>query len=249
MVIKCLIQLLVLFSLAPTLAAATPETIFTQAREAYDKGDYPQAVSLYQSLVKQGTPSGYLYYNLGNSYYRTQAWGEAKAAYLAARGLLPRNPDIKANLTLVHQKGGDHLQLTRSPSPFFFWKNWATASEIAWIAALLAGLSFLLCSLGTCVSRLKAVKKIGQGGLLLASLFAAATWKQAQSREIWGAVVSKEAAVHSAPGAHNLSLFTLHEGAPLIWLQTNGEWAQILLVEDKEERKGWVDASAIRVYP
>jgi hypothetical protein len=54
--------------------------------------------------------------------------------------------------------------------------------------------------------------------------------------------------VHSAPGAHNLTLFSLHEGAPLIWLQTQGEWSQILLIEEKEERKGWVETSAIRVY-
>ncbi len=235
--------------LISTLAMATPADTFVQARQAYDKGECVQAISLYQSLLQQGVHSGYLYYNLGNSYYRTQVWGEAKAAYLAARGALPRNPDVQANLALVHQKSEDHLQLTRSPSPFFFWKNWCTASELAFWAAILAGFSFLLCSLGLCMRRLQVFRTLGQVGLLPAGLFGIAAWKQVQSREIWGAVIQKETAVHSAPGDHNLSLFTLHEGAPFIWLQTDGAWSQILLVEEKEERRGWVNTHAIRVYP
>lgn len=229
-------------------AAATPEGRFEEARQVYDKGDFAHAISLYQGLIQEGVHSGYLYYNLGNSYYRTQAWGEAKAAYLAARNELPRNADIQANLILVHQKGADHLQLSRAPSPFFFWRTWGTVSEFALAAALLAGLAFFLCTLGLCIPSLHSLRTFGRIGLVVAALLGAATGKLMQSKEIWGAVVIQETAVHSAPGAHNLSLFTLHEGAPLIWLQTEGDWSQILLVEEKDTRRGWVSTNAIRVY-
>ncbi len=229
-------------------AATTPESQFKEARQVYDKGDFAQAISLYQGLIQEGIHSGYLYYNLGNSYYRTQAWGEAKAAYLAARSELPRNGDIQANLTLVHQKSTDHLQFSRTPSPFFFWRSWGTASEFSLLTALLAGLALLLCSLGLCIPRLHTLRTLGRFGLVGAALVGAAAGKLMQSKEIWGAVISKETAVHSAPGAHNLSLFTLHEGAPLIWLQTEGDWSQILLVEEKDVRRGWVTTNAIRVY-
>ena len=42
-----------------------------QAREAYDRGDYPGAISVYQKLVAGGAQSAELFYNLVRLAYHT----------------------------------------------------------------------------------------------------------------------------------------------------------------------------------
>jgi Ca-activated chloride channel family protein len=57
----------------------------SQAKEAYTKGDYPKASSLYQSLDQTNENAAY---NLGNAYYKEKAYDKALEAYqhVKARG-------------------------------------------------------------------------------------------------------------------------------------------------------------------
>jgi len=228
---------------------AAPEGKWLEARQAYDKGEYPLAVSLYSELTQQDDASGYVYYNLGNSQYRSQHRGEAMAAYLAARARMPRNPDIKANLKYVHGQGLDHVNIERNPSIFFFWQSVVTSSELYAGALGVGAFSLLLLAMGWWLLTLSWLRTFGRVGIFCALLVGAAAWRQEIRQDVWGAVVKTEAKVYSAPGAHNLVLFSLHEGAPFLRVQQTGEWTQILLLEDTTEKIGWVATSDIRVYP
>jgi tetratricopeptide (TPR) repeat protein len=79
------------------------EASFEGGVEAYDRGDYKTAISEFDSLQKKHE-SGHIYYNLGNSYFRNSQLGESMAAFLAARRLMPSNPDVKANIDFVQKK-------------------------------------------------------------------------------------------------------------------------------------------------
>lgn len=76
----------------------SPEKIFSQANNAYQKGDFAEAAQIYQQLCDEGYRSGNLYYNLGNSYYKLGSKGRAILNYERAKRLIPGDADLKANL-------------------------------------------------------------------------------------------------------------------------------------------------------
>ena len=117
------------------------------AMKAYDKGAYKEAVQIYEDLVKQGSSNGAVFYNLGNAYFRSGEKGKAMAAYLAARSLLPRDPDIKANLKFVHDQMVDKLSIRSSGSvmrDLSFWLDMGTAKEFLFVASFLSSVALCL---------------------------------------------------------------------------------------------------------
>ena len=68
---------LVLLALAmSTLPLATNAATKTSADQEYKRGNYPQAIADYKSLLKK-TPSAEVYYNLGNDYLRSDSIQQA----------------------------------------------------------------------------------------------------------------------------------------------------------------------------
>jgi len=73
----------------------------SQAKEAYTKGDYPKASSLYQRLDQTNDNAAY---NLGNAYYKEKAYDKALEAYQHVKDpkLLPQT---------LHNMGNSYAQL------------------------------------------------------------------------------------------------------------------------------------------
>ncbi|ATB70619.1 hypothetical protein SJPD1_2524 [Sulfurospirillum diekertiae] len=73
----------------------------SKAKEAYTKGDYPKATSLYQSLDQTNDNAAY---NLGNAYYKEKAYDKALEAYQHVKDpkLLPQT---------LHNMGNSYAQL------------------------------------------------------------------------------------------------------------------------------------------
>ena len=65
---KKLATLISLFSVL--LCTAQNNKLFEQATEAYNAGEYEQAVTYYNDILSNGKHSAAVYYNLGNSYYK-----------------------------------------------------------------------------------------------------------------------------------------------------------------------------------
>ena len=70
---------------------------FRQAGMAYQSEDYQKAIELYEGVVRSGSVSGAVYYNLGNSYFKKNQLGRAVLNYERAKRLLPRDNDLNAN--------------------------------------------------------------------------------------------------------------------------------------------------------
>lgn len=112
----------------------------TEAMNAYDQGDFKKAATVYEDLVKSGIQNGSVFYNLGNTYFRLGEKGKALAAYLAARRLLPRDPDIKANLKFAHEQMVDKLAVRSQDSilrNLAFWVDSTTPKELLFLSSLL----------------------------------------------------------------------------------------------------------------
>lgn len=220
------------------------------ASMAYDKGNFDEAAKLYENLGKnQAFDNGHLLYNLGNSYYRGGKIGYAMASFLAARSCLPRDPDVVANLKLVHSKTTDRLDFSTSKSPaliiFGFLTFKFTSRELGFITALLVGFSSLLWFSSIISSRLRSLKIPGTIFYVISFVVGLNFAISLKTTETWGAVVSATAQVYSGPGQNNAVLFDLHEGAPFVQVEIKDQWAKIELSDGK---KGWISKDQMKVY-
>lgn len=120
---------------------------------AYMKNDYVSAIQIYESLLQEGEAAE-VYYNLGNSYYKTDNIGKAILNYERALLLQPDNGDIRTNLEIARSKTVDKT----TPIPEIFFVTWIRSlinvlsmdawakSGIVFFILLLISLSFFLLS-------------------------------------------------------------------------------------------------------
>lgn len=90
-----------------------------EADSAYVRGQYQQAISLYESLLEQGS-SADVFYNLGNAYYRTENIPEAVLNYERALLLSPGDRDIRFNLQIARSRTFDKIV----PESEMFFVTW-----------------------------------------------------------------------------------------------------------------------------
>ena len=95
------------FSIALALgssAFAETDAAFTKANDQFAQGHFPEAIQLYQELVRSGDWSAALFYNLGNAYFRTADFSHAILNYNRALALEPRHPEATANLAIARDE-------------------------------------------------------------------------------------------------------------------------------------------------
>ncbi len=90
---------------------------FSNATEAYTKGDYAAAKDLYEKVLAGGIESGNLYFNLGNSYYKLGNYGKARLNYEKAFQFIPRDSDLQYNyqflMSFIREKRYDKENLLK----------------------------------------------------------------------------------------------------------------------------------------
>ena len=87
-----------------------------QGDSAYMRNDYASAIQIYESLLTKGEAAE-IYYNLGNSYYKTDDIAKAILNYERALLLQPGNADVRANLEIARSKTID--KVVSVPDIFF----------------------------------------------------------------------------------------------------------------------------------
>ena len=99
--------------LALVISLGAPLFIWAQnadsAEEYYRQGRYSAALGAYEEQLKNAPNSPYLYYNIGNCYFKMGSMGLAAANYYRAFKLAPRDADISNNLSLALNAGGESL--------------------------------------------------------------------------------------------------------------------------------------------
>ena len=246
--------LLLVFYLLLTPSLLTPASAVTKAEadSSYVRGQYQQAITQYEALLKQGA-SADLYYNLGNAYYRTENIPEAVLNYERALLLSPGDRDIRFNLQIARSKTFDKIV----PESEMFFVTWyrslvSMMSVDAWARTALVSLAItIILLLVYLFSERIWLRKAGFfGGVALLLLFVGANifaWQQKKdllNRK--GAIIFAPAVtVKSTPAANGTDLFILHEGTKVVI--TDGsmkEWKEIRLADGKE---GWIESKHIRV--
>ncbi|MBI3179404.1 MAG: tetratricopeptide repeat protein [Deltaproteobacteria bacterium] len=242
-----LLVLLVMMGQAGDSQRAEPATLLSRAGAAYESGRFADAASLYEQVLRGGHENGHVWYNLGNSYLRSGALGDATAAYLKSRSLLPRDQDVRANLAFARKSARDAVA---PPEPaavwvtLLFWHYPLSTREVVWLLLVAAAVFWAALSMQWLrpqgeLWRWAAVVAAVVGVALLGSLLA-----RASAPTQVAVVRAPEANVNAGIGDDSVVRFKLHVGAEVRWLGRREQWLRVALPDGTQ---GWIDERQVIV--
>lgn len=218
--------------------------ILDSANNAYSKGNYSKAISLYESInEKYEAPE--LYFNLGNAYYKTNALGLAILNYERAKKLNPHDEDVAVNLKLANQKIEDKIDA--APQLFLTeWKNGIVdlTDEKGWSIFCIIAVTISLILFGIYFSSFRlSLKRFGffAGIVLLISsivlFFIAQHSNNLSKNSSEGIIVTPSVTVVGSPNEKSTKLFILHEGTKVNITEDEGAWMEIKIANGNV---GWL---------
>jgi tetratricopeptide (TPR) repeat protein len=221
-----------------------PRELFARANRLYEAGDYAEALSAYEALVKKGYRGGNLYYNLGNAYFKLDDKGRAILFYEKALKLKPRDQDVASNLEYALSFIEDRIE----PAPrSWFVERWSAAVGYFTLGEIISSAAvtyWLLCAALVILLYARAwrrplVRIVGVLILVLAVMISGAFYRAWMLGQAGAVVISKEARVRYGPSDKDVTAFVLHEGAVVEIENRKGDWYQVSLPDGKA---GWVEA-------
>lgn len=237
-------------------------TYAVKGNMSFQRGDYQDAVEYYEKAIARGIKNGHSYYNLANAQYRTNRLGASIANYRRAHALLPRDPDILANLDLARRRTLDKIQsddysLEKNVSKLLLPRSLFTRYQLS-VFFILAYITFWTCFIIAPAWGKPFLRTIHLGSLIITVLLAVFLFGTKPgrdgnpefaftkgSRQIRPAVVtSTEVNVYSADSENYQVVFVLHDGAEIEVGELRGDWVEILLPKN---RKGWVKRDTIEI--
>ena len=225
---------------AAEAAARLPKTS-DEAKNAYDAGQFRQALDYYASKVDPRSVSPALLYNMGNCFFQLGDYPRALVCYERARLLQPRDPDIAGNLELTRRK----LLLpskyrVESPAGFL-----AAARDFLrldeWIVLCSFGLALVLVALGMFFLRRTS---LWQGpfyaGIAVSLVCAAALTAKAFADDParLAVIVARDAPLYSLPSAESGRVEQrLKAGTEVSVEEKRMDWVRVRLENNDE---GWM---------
>ncbi|MGL6179785.1 MAG: tetratricopeptide repeat protein [Tannerellaceae bacterium] len=222
------------------------------ANEAYSKGNYIEAIDLYNQVLEQKGESAEVYFNLGNAYYKENKTANAILYYERALLLDPSDADIRFNLELAKQKSVDKIV----PVGEFFISSWARAlklsanSEVWSLIGVVCYILLLICAAIFLFNNKIILRKISFYSAILlivivivANVFAADQTDKLQNRSA-AIVFAPTVTVKSSPDNSGNDLFLLHEGTKVVVKSQLGSWYEIQL---EDGNIGWISKDKVEI--
>lgn len=238
--------------LSPALPARSQANgLFEKATEAYNAGDFQQAVTLYEKILSGNQHSAALYFNLGNAHYKLGEIAPSIYYYEKALLLSPNDAEIQSNLGFARNMTLDAIQplpqtdLKRFYDKLVFFFKQDTWAYLGVVFAVLFVIGYLLF-LGLRYPNQKRVALIGGGAALLFSLGSttmAYLQYLAYQADQPAIVFDEEVAARSEPNARAKEAFLLHEGTKVQLLDTLDNWQKVELADGQT---GWLPLKSLK---
>lgn len=243
--------LVFIFALWTSVPRLLAQNSFADANRLYDDAKYKQAAELFRQTCAEYPASAEIWYNLGNSYYKSGKIGFAIAAYRKALKLSPRDADIRYNLDFVFAKSSDRIEpaprefvirQTDLVADVFTSGEWALGATV--LGALALGCFLLYIFLKN--------YRVKRAGLILsvicwlgAFVFTAlAAHRYYYALDSYVVVVSNAAGVSAEPTENGTRLLLLNEGATLKLEGRENNWIKVELPDGS---KGYVPEEKVQV--
>ncbi len=247
---KILFILLITFTAFQVNANEALQDSIKKANKSYLGKDFEAAIKTYNTVVVLGYSSPELYYNLGNSYYKSDKIALAIVNFERALKLDPGFDDARYNIEMANKLIVDKIEIV----PEFFLVTWFKAlislfsfDFWAYLSVVLFGITLVLASLYF-FSRKLGLRKISFFLAIISLFFVIITFVFARKRyhyqvEIRTAIVYETSiTVKSSPSESGTDIFPLHEGTKVILLDDVGEWAEIKIADGKQ---GWLKKESL----
>ena len=212
-----------------------------EAEQLYRAGKYAQALATYEKDLKNHPNDPYLYYNIGNCYFKMGSKGLAAASYYRAFKLRPQDSDIRHNLSLALASGGDVLVPSGVPLKL----------HQAFFALPLSQLKGLVCVVGWTCGLLLGIwlltRKGGKLTLLCGVLLVlVASWfytRRSWETQPLAVVAAPVVELRSGPGKNFPASAAIQQGHLVQVLDTKDHWQEVII--RSEGLKGWVEQTAL----
>lgn len=230
-------------------AQQTAAEAVAAAESAYDAGDYATAIELYEKLLRAGVTGAEIDHNLGSAYFQAADLGRALLHFRRAQVLVPRDGDVNRGLALVRALRvdiqGDETALIDNLAAFTAGS--LTPAELGWLTfigwAMWCVLLLMWLTRQPWRRRLRlALAAWGIVVMIGVLLFLGRLYVEGQRPA--AVVTAFLTPVMSGPGEDYIEIFDLYSAAEMRVMETNGEWARILLPDG---RQGWLERSAIEL--
>lgn len=224
--------------------------LFNEANEKYKKGKYKDAIKFYESVLAKDIKNGYIYFNLGNAYFKAEMLGKSILNYERAKIYMPSDPDMAFNLMFANSRKVDRIQ---KPQYNPFTKIILFFYNLFKINALFRVIYFLLLILITSLIARWFYKNIdfqminnkifNYGGIIfLILLFILIIKINEVKSSIHAVILLQEIKVKSGPSADYTDIFTLHEGTKVKIRKETDPWILITLPNGFS---GWVEKDSL----
>lgn len=249
------LKLYLLFSLficQISLFAQELETFMQNGNDFYQNKQYDEAINSYEAILNQGFLSSELYYNLGNSYFRSGKLGKAILYYEKSLKVSPNNDDAIHNLKLANARTVDKIQ---EIPPLFFINWWnillTTFTSIGWqIIIFVFYILLLICIAFYFLVRNVQVQKyafifgsLNIIALLFSVIFFFSSLEREASRD-YGILLKSVETVKISPDKQSDDAFVVHEGIKFKIEDEVNDWVKIKLSDGKV---GWLPNNSFEV--
>lgn len=232
--------------------AQKSNVLFNQATEAYNKGNYQEAVDNYIAILKNNEHSATLYYNLGNAYYKLNAIPESIYYYEKSLLLDPNDQEVRTNLAYAQNMTLDAIdvlpqsgfsKLYKGVTSKLTFDQWAYASIFSMALFVILYIAFYYFQYAS----KKRLAFIGSILALVFSLlfivFASIEWNTFKTDNP-AIIFSNEIAVNAEPNEASGEVFVLHAGTKVNVLDSLNNYMKIRLTDGQV---GWIPSKEIKL--
>lgn len=212
-----------------------------QAEDLYRQGKFSAALGAYETVLKNYPNDPFVYYNIGNCYFKIGSRGLAVANYYRAFRLLPRDKDIRHNLALTLEESGEKLVPTGVPTVLheaFFYLSYAQLKGLTY------GLFWLACA---CVVISLLRRKNSRWTFIACALcVVCAGWWYARSRlerENLAVIAAPVAEIRSGPGTNFPASANVAQGHLITITDAKDAWYEGVV--SSQGLKGWIEKDAV----
>jgi tetratricopeptide (TPR) repeat protein len=232
---------------APSGATAdSPNTIFFRGNTLYGEERYAEAAAEYERILAAGRESGNLYFNLGNAYFRAGDVGRALLNYERARRLIPRDPDLLANLGYARTRAGIGEDRPRLVHLAFPLADRANTDELLLVTSVAYTALMLLLVVRRLVPRARRGLSMGVfavGAVLVIVLASTAYRVRTVELPRYAVVIARgDTSVRFEPSTTGTTYFQAKPGTLLRVLAERETWAQ---VARSDGTRGWIEREAV----
>ena len=235
---KIILALLLVFTCHLFLTA---QDSLQKAADFYRQGKYSAALGIYEDELKSHPNDPFVYYNIGNCYFKMGSKGLAAANYYRAFRLAPRDGDIRQNLSLTLESGGEKLVPSGIPVILHRAFYWFSYPE-------LKGLVFLIFWLFCAVGSFWLFKgKAGRLTLICAVMLTVCSgwlYLRHQEQNAHLAVIAYPIAeIRSGPGTNFPASASVAQGHLVTVQDAKDSWYEVVV--KSQGIKGWVEQNAV----